>query len=59
MSIEQTLTALKARAFTKGVLAVSKEVGVSDDTMRRILSDKKPPGWLKTALRMEKVATDV
>lgn len=54
MYIDDLLTTLRAAAFTKGVPAMAKEASVSDDTLRRILSDN-PPGWLKTLRRLEEI----
>lgn len=55
MSIDQIITALKVRAFDRGVPTVAAEVGISDDSLRRILSDD-PPAWLSTMRKLEEVA---
>lgn len=55
MSLDETLTALKAQAYERGVAAVAKEAEMSDDTLRSILSDN-PPGWLRKYRRLEEIA---
>jgi lambda repressor-like predicted transcriptional regulator len=55
MDLDDILTALKAKAYETSVPALAKDAGISDDTMRRILSDN-PPGWLKTYRRLEEMA---
>lgn len=52
MSVDETLAALKVRAFDKGVPTVAAEVGAHPDTIRSILSEK-PPKWLALYRKLE------
>lgn len=57
MSLDDTLTTLRAKAFGRGNLArMAKEANISDDTLRRILGDS-PPDWVKTYRRLEALAS--
>ena len=57
MQIDELLKTLRAAAFTKGVPAMAKEAGISDDTLRRILSEEEPPKFVKNLRRLEEIAT--
>lgn len=55
MSIDDTITALKARAYDVGRSKLAEEIGVSDDTLRRIFSTT-PPGWVEVVRKMQEAA---
>lgn len=56
MSVDDTIKALKLRAFDdKGVTKIASEAGVHPDTIRSVLSDR-PPGWLMTYRKLEAMA---
>jgi DNA-binding phage protein len=56
MPIDDTLLRLKAKTYGKGnLMKVAQEIGVSDDTLRRILSSD-PPTWVSVVRKMQEIA---
>lgn len=53
---EEMMKTIKAAAYSKGVPKMAKEAQVSDDTLRRILSDE-PPESVARLKRLEEIAT--
>jgi len=56
MHIDELLKTLKAGAYEKGVPAMAEAAGMSDDTLRRILSDD-PPKFIRNLRKLEELAT--
>lgn len=46
MQIDEVITTLRAAAFTEKFSELAAEAGMSDDQLRRVLSEV-PPGWVE------------